>query len=340
MLSRDSLVGRLLASRRAAIATTVAIAMPALLTAAGAATEVGLIGVTDSRLQAAADAGAAAGRQALDPFTPGAQAQPVTDAQLKANGNFASSLAAADVEQGWWDIKAKAFGPSIPGQTGAPFNNAVRVTTRNSHALVFGSLLGVYTVNRARQSIAYKCSNTDYPQTVIPDDANPPAAPAIWSAFAADSYGPTQSYYYQNPNAQQNPTGRKNPVFKFWSPTDGQDVSFVMVFDNGYKLQVDTYCRGTFLVVPDAFDFSGFTQDLGATIYAGATNNSFAVVPDPWNYPLAFTRTTYTVQNPQTISYLSTNTIHTTPYPNVNGCCQYWASDGDPTPDRRSILTQ
>ena len=334
MLSRNSLVGRLLASRRAAIATTVAIAMPALLTAAGAATEVGLIGVTDSQLQAAADAGAAAGRQALDPFSPSPQTQPVTDAQLQANGNFASSLAAADVEQGWWDITAKTFGPPTTGQTGNPFSNAVRVTTRNAHPLVFGSLLGVYTVNRSRQSIAYKCSNTDYPLTIIPDDVTPPTLPGIWLSYAADTYGPNQSYYYPNPD------GRKNPVIKFWSPTDAEDISFVMTFSNGYQLQVDTYCRGTFLVVPDAFDFTGLSQDLTATVLAGSTNNSFAVYPNQAAHPLATPTATYYYQNTQTISYLAGSNVHTTPYPNVFGCCQYWASIGDPTPDRRSILTQ
>ncbi len=339
MLSRDSLVGRLLASRRAAIATTVAIAMPAMLTAVGAATEISVIGVRTSQLQAAADAGAGAGRQALDPFSPLPQTNAVTQAQLYANGNLASSLAPGDVVEGWWDIKTKTFGAPFSGQVANTlFANAVQVTTRDNHALVFGGLLGIPSVKLSRTSVAYKCSNTDYPLTLIPDDPNPPAAPAIWSSFAADGYGPNQSWYYQNPNS-----GHKNPIYKLWSNTDKQDVSFVMFMSDGSKLQVDTYCQGTFLVVPDAFDYTNLNQDIDSNILRGSTNNSFAVYPnqpDP-NYPLAFTTTTYHYQNTKQISYLNgTPPVNTTPYPNSNGCCQYWASTGNPTPDRRSILTQ
>ncbi len=334
MLKAPRLVRRLLGDRRAAVAATVAIALPALLSAAGAATDISLIGVKTSQLQAAADAGAAAGRQALDPFSPSPQTAPVTQAQLLANGNMASSLAEGDVEQGWWDIKAKTFGPPTTGQTGNPFSNAVRVTTRQVQKLAFGPLIGIDTVNLSRRSIAYKCSNTDYPLTVIPDDAAPPTKPAIWMSWSEGTSAP-HSYYYPNPD------GHKNPVIKFWSPTDGDDVSFVLTLSDGSQLQVDTYCRGTFLVVPDAFDYTGLNHNITASILRGSTNNSFAVYPgqpDP-KYPLDSYTTAYYYAGATTNKYLSGDDVHTTPYPNAGGCCQYWASIGDPTPDRRSILT-
>lgn len=284
----------------------------------------------------AADAGATAGRQALDPFQYGAQAAPVTKAMYYANLNNSSSVTdAADVVQGWWDVNAKTFGPSIAGQTGNAFNNAVKVTVHHTHNLIFGGLLGVRTLPLQMQSIAYKCSNTDYPLTLIPDDPNPPALPAIWESFAADGNPANTSYYYANPD------GHKNPVIKFWVPVDGVDVSFVLFSSDGSMLQVDSYCRGTFLVVPDAFDYTNLSYDIVSNIEAGSTNNSFAVYPDQQNHPLAFHQTTYYHQNTQPISYLADHPdlVRTTPYPSSLGI-QYWASTGDPTPDRRAIMVQ
>lgn len=336
MLNTRSLLRRLRSDRRAVAAVIVAAALPAVIITTGVAADAAFVEIRVSQLQTAADAAATAARQSLDSYTAGYQSAATTQAQLLANGNIPSSLAAGDVVQGWWDITTnpKTFGPPVPGQTGALFSNAVQVTTRLVHRPVFGQLLGVPQLNLSRKAIGYKCSNTDYPLTVIPDDANPPDKPAIYMTWASDGRPANTSYYYANTG------GRQNPVIKFWSPTDGEDVSFVVSFSDGSKLQVDTYCRGTFLIVPDAFDWKG-KKNITATVQRGSTNNSFDVYPDQSKYPTLIPTNTYspTGSTNQTISYLRPDKVHVTPYPSSNGI-QYWASEGNPTPDRRTILVK
>ena len=92
---------------------------------------------------------------------------------------------------------------------------------------------------------------------------------------------PNTSYYYLQPN------GQKNPIFKFYSPVDGQDVSIVVHNPDGSNLlQVDTYCKGTDLVAPAAFDWS-HVGTITVTIWRGNTNNSFSLYPDQSQYTFA-----------------------------------------------------
>ncbi len=92
---------------------------------------------------------------------------------------------------------------------------------------------------------------------------------------------PNTSYYYLQPN------GQKNPIFKFYSPVDGQDVSIVVHNPDGSNLlQVDTYCKGTYLVAPAAFDWS-HVGTITVTIWRGNTNNSFSLYPDQSQYTFA-----------------------------------------------------
>ena len=342
MLKIPQLLARLRADRTAVTAVIVAVTLPVMLVASGAAVDAGYAQVRSGQLLAAADAGSAAGREALDAYTPGNQSAANNAAQATANANFASSItainASTDIKQGWWDITqtdpTKRWGPPVPGQTGALFSNAVRVTTRVAHKPVFGALLGVTTINMARMSTGYKCSNTDYPLTLIADDPTPPSKPTVWLTWASDGYPANTSYYFANAN------GRQNPVIKFYSPTDGEDVSFVVSFSDGSTLQMDTYCKGTYVIVPDAFDWKGKTN-VTATVLRGNTNNSFSLYPDQSKYPtqMAPGANVYspTGSTNKLLAALRPAVVHVTPYPSANGI-QYWASEGNPTPDRRTIL--
>ena len=338
MLKLPGVVGRLLDDRSAVAAAIVALLVPTILIAVGFAVDTGMVQAKAGDLQSAADAGATAGREALDAYTPGNQSAANNAAQTYSNGNVASSLAAADVEQGWWDITKtpKVFGPPVAGQTGALFSNAVRVTTRVDYRPAFRSLLGNDPMKVSKVSTGYKCSNTDYPLTLIPDDATPPDKATVWLSWKTGTYASTTSYYFANPN------GRQNPIIKFYSPTDGEDVSFVVTFSNGTKLQMDTYCKGTYLIAPDAFDWKN-EKNVTATVKAGSTNNSMDVYPDQSPYPRLIS-TTGAIYNRdgstrQLHPALRPDKVKITPYPSASGT-QYWASEGNPTPDRRTLLVQ
>ncbi len=342
MLNRYISCRLLLGSKSGAVAAIVAILLPALLVGTALAVEVAYTEVRQSQLEAVADASAGAARQVYDPFTSGGQSAPVIEAMRIANANkMGSAVAAADVVQGWWDVtntstdpKVDKFGPPVAGQTGQPFSNAIRVTARENHVIALGALLGRNNIPLAATSTAYKCSNLDYPLTLIPDDKNPPSKPMIYFSWSTPLHSESNtSYYYQQPN------GQKNPVFKFYSPVDGQDVSFVVFTADGQPLlQVDTYCKGTYLVSPAAFDWS-HVGNVTVTIYRGDTNNSFHLYPYQSNYPFAAKTTTFYGENIFPLPDLHPDKVHTTPYPSSNGI-QYWASEGSPTPDRRSVLVR
>lgn len=345
-----ALAGRLLSNRRGAAAVIVAVTLPALLVGVALAVESAFIEVRNSQLQAAADAAAGGGRQSYNPFVSGPQNDVMVEAKRLADANLAGSLADADVVQGWWDITDlkhdDKFGPPVGGQTGGAFSNAVRVTTREDHVIAMGALLGRDRIALSRQSTGYKCSNLDYPLSRIPDDPNPPDKPAIWLSYKTIAgTDDNTSYYYDNPISNH-----REPVIKFWSPTDGEDVSYVIaVVDRNGKgvgtMQADTYCRGTYLVIPDAFDWSNAAGPLTATIHRGSTNNSVDTYPDDDKlYPLAFRSTSYYLDADHNVSIdgtlLNRSLVKTTRYPNASGIDQYWASVGDPTPDRRSLIVR
>ena len=343
---RNALLRRLLRDRRGATAAVVAMVTPALLIGIAFAVETSIVTVRKSQLQTIADAAAGAAREQLNPYVqaPPPDGQPGVAAEairIAAASDLPTSVAAADVQQGWWDITSNAddkFGGTVAGQTGLPFANAVRVTARENHHFFLGALVGRTDVQLSAQATAYKCSNLDYPLTRIPDDPFPPAQPAIYYSWETPGHDAGTSYYFDNPA-----DGRRNPIVKLWSPTDGQDVSFVLFNSDGSALQVDTYCRGTFLVIPDAFDWGSLAAPITGTIYRGSTNNSFALYPDQSKYPVAFPTTTYHNDPdhlvPLDAKFLHPDLVHTTPYPSSLGI-QYWASEGDPTPDRRTLLVR
>ena len=332
----------LLRSRRGAVAAIVAVTLPALLVGTGLAVETAFVELRQSQLQAVADASAGAARQVYDSYTAGQQNLPVGEAQRIATANnMQSAVAAGDVVQGWWDITITStdpnidkFGPPIAGQTGLPFSNAIRITAREDHAIAMGALLGKSRLALAVTSTGYKCSNLDYPLTLIPDDPTPPTKPAIYFSWATpDHPDPKTSYYYQQPN------GQKNPIFKFYSPIDGEDVSFVVHNADGSDLlQVDTYCKGTYLVAPAAFDWTNMAN-FTASVFRGNTNNSFSLYPDQSQYTFESKTTNFYGTNFVQLKDLHPDKVHTTPYPSANGI-QYWASEGNPTPDRRSVLVR
>ena len=341
-----SLLRRLLDDRTAATAALFTIMTPAMLVGIAFAVDYSLVEVRKSQLQTVADAAAGAAREALDPYhstpPPSGQEAPIDEAiRIAGLSDLPGSVAAADVVQGWWDITSTAsdkFGGTVAGQTGLPFSNAVRVTAREDHHFILGGLIGRPSVQLSAQATAYKCSNLDYPLTRIPDDPFPPNEPAIYYSWATPGHDASTSYYFDNPA-----DGRRNPIIKFWSPTDGQDVSFVLFNSDGSKLQVDTYCRGTFLVIPDAFDWGHLPGPITGQIYRGSTNNSFALYPDQSQYPVAFPTTTFNNDPSHLVpldpAFLNPSLVHTTPYPSSLGI-QYWASEGDPTPDRRTLLVR
>lgn len=340
MLTVLTAIQRLIRDRGGAAAAVVTVLLPVLLIATALALETAYIEVRQSQLQAVADASAGAARQAYNSYSADSQNAPTDEALRMASANkMPAAVAAQDVVQGWWDItntkpNVDKFGPPVAGQTGSRFSNAMRVTARENHTVAMGALLGKSNIPLAAVSTAYKCSNLDYPYTLIPDDPNPPSLPAIYFSWATPAHNdPSTSYYYQQPN------GQKNPVFKFYSPIDGEDVSFVVfTSDDKPLLQVDTYCKGTFLVAPAAFDWSN-VGNIKVSIYRGNTNNSFSLYPDQSQYQFASKKTTFYGKNIFPALDLHPDKVHTTPYPSSTGT-QYWASEGNPTPDRRSVLVR
>ena len=335
--------------RRGAALVVVALSLPVLLGASALAIEMSLVEVREADLQSAADAAAGAARQAYDSFTSDKQQAPITAAVAYAgdNNNAGGTVSPGDVVQGWWDITNKTpnvdkFGSPIDGQVqGTKFSNAVRVTVRLDHKFSLGQLLGASHLPLSRTSTAYKCSNLDYPYTRVTNDVPPPPLPAIYMSWATPGHDAKTSYYYLQPD------GSHNPIFKFYSPYDGQDVSFVLWLSNGYGLQVDTYCAGTYLVSPAEFDSRNFRNSDGSpatvtgTVYRGSTNNSFDTYPDQNDYPFADNGavTPYYSGNEVVTPQYDPTLVKTTPYPSANGT-HYWASEGDPTPDRRSVIVR
>ncbi len=350
---------RLLHDKRGATAVMVAVMLPTLLIGVAFAVETAFVKVRGSQLQAMADSAAGGAREKLDPYQPsypksgdkkeedgveggGGQQAPIDEAlRLAGKNDLPNSITPGDIEQGWWDITSKKddkFGPPIAGQTGLPFSNAIRVTAREDHQFAMGALLGMTHRPLSATSTGYKCSNLDYPLTRIADDPFPPAVPAIYMSWETPGHDDKTSYYYDNPT-----DGNRNPVIKLWSPTDGEDVSFVLFNSDGSLLQVDTYCRGTFLVIPAAFNWKNLAGPITAKIYRGSTNNSFTLYPNQSDHPVAFPETTFYIDPahniPIDVKYLNPDKVKTTPYPSSLGT-QYWASEGNPTPNRRTTLVR
>ena len=73
------------------------------------------------------------------------------------------------------------------------------------------------------------------------------------------------------------------------------------------------------------------------TVQRGSTNNSFDVYPDQSKYPFAYTPTPYNTTKAIPTPQYDLSKVKTTPYPSSQGI-QYWASQGNPTPDRRSLI--
>lgn len=343
MFVSNGLIGRCLNDKRAATAIIVAATLPAMTITAGAGLDWALIQATHSRLQAVADSSANAGREHMNANQSGSDtnATHYALANVTANGFAPSSVT---VNQGWWEIgtgyhtaRAHSFGPCLVGQrAGTCFNNAIQVITRATHTLVFGGLLGVPTTVLQRQAVAYKCSNTDYPITYIPPDKTNPNGPDI-TGYWAEPTAPTipLSYFYTGSDLLP------HPVFKFYSDTDALDVSFVIHGSKyGDGLQVDTYCAGTYLVVPGNINLTGRTGQETFTIKRGSTNNSLDTFPDNL-YPLAHTTTTYNydAKVPIPAAYIPSGTNFVT-YPHANNGTNDWYYNGIPTPPRQTVAVQ
>jgi len=329
--------------RRGAAAVVFAVALPAMVISTAVAVETSLIKIHEAQMQSTADASAGAGRIVLDPHdtVPENQDRVIAEARRIAVANDrAANVNDSDVVQGWWDINDTVhkdkFGPPIGGQvSGKTFSNAVRVTARYDHKIAFASLLGVNHVPLAKTGTAFKCSNLDYPYTLVPDDVPTPRLPAMYMSWATEGHGPTTSYYFQQPS------GEKNPVIKFYSPYDGEDVSFVITMSSGETMQVDTYCAGTYLVSPAAFDVRHWPDKVTGTVLRGKNNNSTDVLPPDQQskYPFELQPTPYYTKTAiPTPQFDPKRQTLTTPYPNASGTDQYWASQGDPTPRRRTVV--
>lgn len=244
-------------SRKAAVGVITAIVAPAMSLLMAGTIEFANIEVQNIRLQAAADAGSAAGREALDPTVPdGEQVDTVNEqAELYANQNYDSSVGDPDVVQGWWDTTTQSFGPPVADSALAEggsfsFDNAVQVVAHTGYTPLFGTLLGIDTLTLSRQAVAYKCSNYDNAVTRIPDDPDPPAAPRADYEYSVNG-SPVQSWYYLNPD-----TGDYVPVVKMYSNVD-TPVNFRLKptnFTDYGTLYQSLFCRGTYLV---ALDYPG-----------------------------------------------------------------------------------
>ncbi len=343
---------RLIRDRRGAVATIVALASPALLASIGFGVDWGLVQANRSALQTAADATAAAGREVLDPFSQiDTQPRVLDTTQRYAKTlNIVSEGATAKVDMGWYDPSTHKFGPPQTSQNdGTLFANALQVTMSIDHKLVFGPFLGLDTITLARRSIAYKCSNSDYPIARVADDLVPPPPdkPAIYLSYGTPKDPTVRGWVYKNPS-----TGRWNPAYKFWSPTDKEDVSFVVTLSDGTLLQVDTYCRGTYLVVPDAFDVHGYVNSrrvISADVNRGSTNNSFDIFPDQSKYPLDNRHISVDYAVPvgdlldlYGVYKLKPADLRTITYPcgNPSSCPQQWIANASPSPERRTTLVE
>ena len=104
-----------------------------------------------NEMQTGADAAALAGAVRLKK-NPGLSAVANTQTFAAANTAFgtAIALAAGDVEGGFWDPATSAFTAS-----GWPTANAVRVTTRATPTLAFGSLMNRPSVTASRGAVAW-----------------------------------------------------------------------------------------------------------------------------------------------------------------------------------------
>ena len=293
------LAAKLIRDRRGAVATIIALASPALLGAIGFGTDMGLIMVERAQLQAAADAAATATRKAMNNAAQ-IDLQPDALAELDhvvKTFNPGMDPVTYTYKWGWYhrgDVDAdlnREFGDPWPSQKNqTQFANGMKVTLSANHKLVFGPFVGMNNITLSRSAIAYKCSNADYTNIRIPDDINPtpPKEPAIWFAFGSATDPTPRAWVYKDSG------GHYHPVYKIWSPTDLQDVSFVAHADgwttqDGWSdLQLDTYCRGTYLVISwIKVDGAIAHKDvISATILRGSTNNSFATFGDQSKYPL------------------------------------------------------
>ena len=139
--------------RRGAILVLSAFLMVIMLGMIAFALDVGVMMLTKTQLQVAADAGAMAAGAVLG----APNANPVTVAQQFANlhkaGGKNVALAASDIQNGNWDATTRTFTPAT--QVG----NAVKVTTRcnnttGGNGLFFARIFGVNSVNMSASAVA------------------------------------------------------------------------------------------------------------------------------------------------------------------------------------------
>jgi len=143
--------------RAGAIAPVFALALPAMTAAVGFAVDSASVRMAQSRLQVAADAAASAATRRLT-NNPSGEAVRVAALNLPAAAH-GTVLADGDVVTGRWSDSTRSFAP------GGANPNAINVTTRYSTAngnpqrLVFGSLLGINSVDVRASATAICPSN-------------------------------------------------------------------------------------------------------------------------------------------------------------------------------------
>ncbi|WP_439546188.1 pilus assembly protein TadG-related protein [Sandarakinorhabdus sp.] len=143
-----------ISGKAGSIAPIFALALPVLTAGVGFAVDGASIRLAQAQLQVAADAAAAAGARKLDPGSdPTVEAQRVAGLNLPAD-SYGTVLAGSDVQGGTWNATTGAF------TAGTSNRNAVRITTRladangNAHRLVFGSILGMNSIDLSASATA------------------------------------------------------------------------------------------------------------------------------------------------------------------------------------------
>ena len=169
--------------RNGSIVVLVAVMLPVLLALAAFAVDIGYIGLTNSRLQAAADSAVLAAAEELPDGTAALAA-----AKLIAGFNLDDSsgiVVDQDVEFGSWDSNTQVFTVGTAASA-----TAVRVTARRSTAngnplnLFFGAFAGTSHADVSASAIALKPSSGGGTRFLIDDEMIDKDIPAI-EALAA-----------------------------------------------------------------------------------------------------------------------------------------------------------
>lgn len=180
------------ASRRGVIVVLAAILVVFMLGMIAFALDIGVLNMSRTQLQAAADSAAMAAVTSANQ----SQAQMLTTAQQFAGYNSVCgskvNLLSADVQWGMWDTTTRVFTPSVSS------GNAVKVTTRANSGtsgqvpLFFGAVLGLSGMDAQASAIAMaNPRDIAFVMDVsgsMNDDTNPANTDTLNSTYAAQGY--------------------------------------------------------------------------------------------------------------------------------------------------------